>query len=113
MRLELLEKQLYKIFSSDEMCFSEILMNYNIQLTIAHDLSNKVLGFVYYSRAGKYHLIINGNAGYIAQRKVFIHEIKHIIIDMPKIGYIIGLDMMHTPLEIEADKIAESIILYG
>lgn len=113
MEMELLDKQLYKILNNKELSPHDILNNYNIKLTITHGLSSLVYGFVYLSRLGSYHLIINGNMNYMAQKRTFIHEIKHIISDMPQIGYIIGIDMKHTPLEIEADKIAESIVLYG
>lgn len=112
MNLELLEKQLYKLLNDDNLSFYETLRIYNIQLTITYNLSCTVLGFVYYSRLGNYHLIINGNTNCIIQRKVFIHEIKHIIADMPRVGYIIGLDMKRTALEMEADKVAETIISY-
>ena len=113
MDFKLLEKQLYKLMNNNDFSLHETLRSYDIQLSIVYDLSCTVLGFVYCSRLANYHLIINGNVDYITQRKVFIHEIKHIVYDMPKIGYIIGLDMEHTPLEVEADRIAEMIVSYG
>ncbi len=113
MDLELLEKQLLKFVNNNNLSLHETLRGYDIQLTVTCDLSCAVLGFVYYSRLGNYHLIINGNVNYITQRKVFIHEIKHIVNDMPKVGYIIGLDMEHTSLELEADRLAKAIISYG
>lgn len=113
MEMELLDKQLYKLLSNKELSPHDILNNYNIKLTIVHELSSLIYGFVYLSRLGSYHLIINGNINYMAQKRTFIHEIKHIISDMPQIGYIIGIDMQRTKLEAETDKIAESIALYG
>jgi hypothetical protein len=110
MNLELLEKQLYKLVNNNDLSLYETLRSYDIQLTITCNLSCTVLGFVYYSRLGNYHLIINGD--YITQRKTFVHEIKHIVNDMPKVGYIIGLDMERTTFEMEADRIAETIISY-
>lgn len=115
MSLELLEKQLLKLLKDNDftdITLDEILKSYNIRLTVAYDLSCKVLGFVYYSRRGNYHLVINGNVNSIMQRKTFIHEIKHIINDMPKAGFIIGLDMKYALLELEADKVAEAIAKY-
>ena len=86
MDLELLEKQLLKFVNNNNLSLHETLRGYDIQLTVTCDLSCAKLGFVYYSRLGNYHLIINGNVNYIIQRKVFIHEIKHIVNDMPKVG---------------------------
>lgn len=113
--MELLGKQLLKLLKNNDftdVMLDEILRSYNIKLTVTYNLSCKVLGFVYYSRRGNYHLIINGNANSITQRKTFIHEIKHIIKDMPKTGYIIGLDMRHMSFELEADKVAEAVVKY-
>lgn len=36
-----------------------------------------------------------------------MREIKHIVDDMPGMGYIIGLDMQHTYMEQDADDAAE------
>ncbi len=46
-----------------------------------------------------YHIILNGNMNYEAQCSTFTHEIKHIITDMPTIGYIIGIDMQYEYFE--------------
>lgn len=113
MSLELLEKQINKLKKDNDSSLYETLLNYNIHLTVVNALNYEAYGFVYYSRLGCYHLIINGKLDLITQRKTLIHEIKHIITDIPKIGYMVGIDMIHTPLEIEADKIAESMSLYG
>ena len=42
-----------------------------------------------------YLLALNGNINYETQCRVFLHEIKHIITDMPTIGYVIGIDIHH------------------
>lgn len=111
--LRLLEKQLCALINQDDFSLYDALKTYNIEFSMTYDLSYSVLGFVYYSRLGNYHLIINGNLSLATQQKTFIHEIKHIINDMPTAGFIIGLDMMYTPLEIEADEIAETVLSYG
>ena len=85
---------------------------YNIRTSIACNLPASVLGFVYVSRRGNYHLILNGNVNYETQCKTFVHEIKHITYDLPKAGYIIGLDMQHAHLESEADKVAEAMYFF-
>lgn len=112
MDLKLLEKQIIRFLKKDELPLLEILLTYGIHLSITYQLSSRALGFVYTSRKGNYHLIVNGNINIHTQKKVFLHEITHIINDLPKIGYIIGFDMTHTPLEEQADKIAESILNY-
>ena len=58
-------------------------------------------GFVYRSNLKGYLLALNGNINYETQCRVFLHEISHIVNDIPKIGYIIGLDMQHEKFEIE------------
>lgn len=113
MNLKLLEKQIYKLIECKDHSLYDALLNYNICLTVVNDLDYSVFGFVYYSRSDCYHLIINGKLDLETQRRTLLHEIKHIITDIPKIGYIVGINMIRTPLELEADKIAESISLYG
>jgi len=49
-------------------------------------------------------LALNGNINYETQCRVFLHEIKHIVNDLPNTGYIIGLDMQHEHFEIVADN---------
>ena len=66
---------------------------------IALNLSSSIYGFVYVSKKGNYHTILNGNINYETQRSVFLHEIKHIIYDIPTIGYIIGFDMQYEKFE--------------
>jgi len=72
---------------------------FDIKISIAFNLSQSVYGFVYKSNLKGYLLVLNGNINYDAQCKVFLHEIKHIINDMPNMGYIIGLDMQQKSFE--------------
>lgn len=74
--------------------------SFDIQTRIALNLPSSIYGFVYVSKKGNYHIVLNGNVNYKTQCSVFLHELKHIIYDMPTIGYIIGLDMQHKEFEL-------------
>ena len=111
--MDIEDNRLLKSLMDKTISFHDVMSAYDIRTFIAFNLSGKVLGFVYVSRRGYYHLILNGNVNYEMQCKTFIHEIKHITYDMPKTGYIIGLDMQYSEIEKEADMMAESIVKYG
>lgn len=110
LKFEILDKPLLKLLLDKTLSFNEVMNACNIRTSIAFDLESSILGFVYLSRRGRYHLILNGNVNYETQCKTFVHEIKHIAEDMPKIGYIIGLDSQYSFLESEADVLAEMVI---
>lgn len=103
--LRLLESPLVKALLSESIPFHEIMNTFDIKTSIAFNLCSNIYGFVYTSRKGKYHIILNGNLSYETQCRTFVHEIKHIISDMPNMGYIIGVDMQHEPFEVDADGI--------
>lgn len=113
MNLDILDKPLLKSLLNETIYFHNIMNAYSIRTSIACNLPAGILGLVYASRKGNYHLVLNGNANHETQCKTFIHEIKHIAYDLPKIGYVIGLDMQHTYLENEADRVAEDTIRYS
>lgn len=110
--MDILDKSLLKSLIDGNISFYEVMNAYNIRTSIAFNLESSVLGFVYFSRRGNYHLILNGNVNYETQCKTFVHEIKHITEDMPRMGYMIGLNMQYTYFESEADEVAEQIIRY-
>lgn len=103
MNIHLLDKQLLHSLNDETISFHDVMNTYNIKTTIAN-LPAEVQGFVYLSKKNNYHLVLNGNLCAEAQYKVFCHEIKHILVDMPSMGYIVGLDMQHEDLECSADK---------
>ncbi|WP_026486834.1 hypothetical protein [Caldanaerobius polysaccharolyticus] len=109
MAIEILDKPLMQALMNEDIPFHELMAAYDIRVSIAN-LDTDVYGFTYVSRFGNYHLILNGNIGYKTQCKVFIHELKHILNDIPKQSYYIGLDMQYEYIEMEADKVAEEII---
>lgn len=108
----MLDNRLFKSLMDETIPFHDVMNTYDIRTFIAFNLPGNILGFVYVSRRGHYHLILNGNVTYETQCKTFIHEIKHITYDMPKIGYIIGLDMQYAEIENEADMVAEDMVNY-
>lgn len=84
--------------------FFDILRSYDINLAVVNHLSSNILGMVYKTKRQNYVIVLNGNINYETQCKVFLHELYHIENHMPTMGYCIGLDMQHTPLELEAEK---------
>ncbi|WP_027339283.1 ImmA/IrrE family metallo-endopeptidase [Halonatronum saccharophilum] len=71
-------------------------------------LNPELWGFVYRSSNHNYYIIINKDLSHEIQQKVFIHEVKHIISDMPTKPYLIGLDMQHSGFEKKADLFAQN-----
>ena len=69
-------------------------------------LSPGLYGFVYFSRKGKYHIFISEELSPPGQQEVLLHEIYHILEDMPRIAYIFGLDMQHETIEQRAKNTA-------
>jgi hypothetical protein len=103
MILNFLDKPLLKALMNENIGFHEVMNAFDIRTRIALNLPSSIYGFVYVSKKGNYHIILNGNINYETQCKVFLHEIKHIIADMPTIGYIIGLDMQQKKFENETN----------
>jgi hypothetical protein len=100
MKLNFLDNPLHKALLNENMSFHEVMNTFDIRTKIALNLPSSIYGFVYVSKKGNYHIILNGNINYETQCSVFLHEIKHIIMDMPTIGYIIGFDMQHKEFEL-------------
>jgi hypothetical protein len=100
MILDFLDKPMLKALKNENISFHEVMNAFDIRTKISLNLPSSIYGFVYVSKKGNYHIVLNGNINYETQCSVFLHEIKHIIYDMPTIGYIIGLDMQHEEFEI-------------
>ncbi|WP_242847975.1 hypothetical protein [Inediibacterium massiliense] len=103
--MNILESAILKGLKSKEIPFHDVMNAFNIRTSIAFNLSTSIQGFVYVSKKSNYHIILNGNINYETQCRVFLHEIKHIIKDLPRMTYIIGLDMQNEKFEIEADNL--------
>lgn len=72
-------------------------------------LESEIYGFVYRSSGGNYYILINKNLTRELQNEVFLHEVEHIVYDMPEVGYIIGLDMQYSPMEKQTNKWAQLV----
>ena len=102
--LSFLESSLLKALLSGSISFHEVMNAFNIRTSISFNLCSNIYGFVYLSRKGNYHIVLNGNISYETQCSTFVHELKHITTDMPTKGYFIGVDMQREPFELEADR---------
>lgn len=69
-------------------------------------LPPETYGFVYYSRKNIYHIFVSEKLSLRARREVLLHEIHHIVEDMPKFTYAIGLDKQWGRLEQKACYVA-------
>jgi len=107
--MDILDKPLLKALLSEDIPFYEVMNAFDIKTTILFNIPAHILGFVYLSRRENYHLLLNGSVNYETQCKVFIHEIKHIADDMPRLAYMIGLDMQYTYMERSADSVANKL----
>jgi Zn-dependent peptidase ImmA (M78 family) len=107
-----METRLLKALLNGDISFHELMNAYGINVSIAFNLTSKIYGFVYLSKRDNYYLILNGNIDYKTQCKVFLHEIQHILNDMPKLNYFIGIDQQYTYFENEADRVAEDAVSY-
>jgi Zn-dependent peptidase ImmA (M78 family) len=68
-----------------------------------------VMAFVYHSSQGKYYITVNKSLSPESKEIVFFHELRHIIEDMPSLGYVVGLDMLRNPIEKRADLFFKEI----
>lgn len=68
-----------------------------------------IMGFVYYSEKGRYYIVINKNITCEYQKEVFLHEVKHIIKDLPDGLYVLDMDMQYSKLEKQADSFAKAV----
>lgn len=109
MPIDLLDKPLLKGLIKGDIPFHELMYAYGIRVIIAN-ISSKIYGFTYISSKNNIYIILNGNTSYETQRKTYIHELKHIINDVPTLSYYIGLNMQYEYIENEADMLTEKII---
>ncbi|MDX9816376.1 MAG: hypothetical protein RBT06_05500 [Smithellaceae bacterium] len=84
-----------------------MIMSGDIKIHVTNLVPPKVYGFVYYSGKGRYHIFISEELSPRGRQEVLLHEIYHIMVDMPKRTYIIGLDMQWEEFERKACCIAK------
>ena len=92
--------------------FHDAMRAFDIHTSL-YNLGEGLLGMVYYSRWGHYHIVVNSCLKPEQQEAVFFHELKHIIEDLPGAGYMIGLDMQYCVFEKEADEFKAEITIAG
>lgn len=97
--MELLRKALKQGLVAEDIPLYETMNAFGVTTHIACNLPGHILGFVYVSSNHNYHIVLNGNTSYETQRSVFLHELDHICQDLPKMPYIIGIDMMREKFE--------------
>ena len=85
--------------------FDEVMRTYDIH-TAEGDPGPEALAMVYRCRQGHYHIITSPNLSLEARKRVLFHELKHIIEDMPKLGYVTAMDKQYEILERQADMMA-------
>jgi Zn-dependent peptidase ImmA (M78 family) len=69
-----------------------------------------ITGFVYLSKKDRYHIFISDTLSPEAAREVFFHEMHHIIYDLPRMPYCIGLDMQREEFEKNANAFAKVLM---
>lgn len=65
-----------------------------------------VVGYVYRSRSGNYHIFIADTLSPERQAEILAHELHHIKHESALPTYIIGLDMQHEKFELSANAYA-------
>ncbi|MFZ5686994.1 MAG: hypothetical protein ACOY9Y_02200 [Bacillota bacterium] len=83
------------------------LLNSKMLLYHIIPLEGSIAGFVYRSRRGRYHIFISSALNHEAQRRVFYHEAWHVIADMPRMPFIVGLNMQGERFEAVAEQQAK------
>lgn len=86
----------------------EVMRAHDIFTSLA-SLEPDVAAFVYRSRKDRFYIIVNEHLSFEAQQEVYFHELCHIIEDMPKAGYVLGLNMQREKFEVQADRFAREI----
>jgi len=96
-----------------DMPSDEVLRTYGICVRLG-DLSGEVNGFLYVSRRGKRYIVVENSLSPSVQQDTLLHELKHVLKDLPKRPYVFGMDQQGRQEEREADWLAaECRAVYG
>lgn len=101
---------LYSLFEPD-INIDEVLATYNIRTRVLI-MDGAIHAFVWHSKKGRYYIVANECLSPCALRKVFFHEVKHILEDAPVMGYWLGIDQYRHPIEEKADLFYEIAAAY-
>lgn len=102
---ELTESELYRRLMADPDLVQEVLDLANIRTSVG-PLGQELMGMVYRSKSGVFHVVANQMLDYCEKEQVFLHELYHIICEAPRCHYLIRLD--YTREEYAADFVAEA-----
>ena len=72
--------------------FHEVMSSFNISTQVAFNLPAYIKGFVYVSCHNNFYIILNGRLNYEEQCITLVHELKHIVEDIPTTSYYIGIN---------------------
>lgn len=103
MSINLLDEPLVHALLDENISFHEVMSSFNISTQVAFNLASYIKGFVYVSYRGNYYIILNGRLNYEEQCRTFVHELKHIIEDVPTTSYYIGINCQEHEIEYDAD----------
>lgn len=99
MNINLLDESLVRALLDENIPFYEVMSSFNINTQVAFNLPAYIKGFVYVSRRGNYYIILNGKLNSEGQCKTLVHELKHIIEDVPTTSYYIGINCQYYEIE--------------
>ena len=105
------DDSLLRTLMDDTVNYHDILACHGIKVSFA-EFYDAIHALVYYSKRGYYHITINSLLTFPFQRRAFIHEIKHIIDDIPKCTYTVCFDEDTDDvyrMEVEADRFMEEV----
>lgn len=108
----ILDDSLIRALMDDYNNFYEVLNGYNIRIYFSN-IDDGLHAVVYYSSKGSYRILINDSLSFEYKQKAFLHEVKHIIDDMPKYTYAVCFDTNTNTvnrIEFAADNFANNFI---
>lgn len=103
MSINLLDEPLVRALLDENIPFHEVMSSFNISTQVAFNLASYIKGFVYVSRRENYYIILNGRLNYEEQCRALVHELKHIIEDVPTTSYFIGINCQDHEIEEDDD----------
>ena len=101
--------QVLRSLLNGNLCPVEAMRAFDI---LSHEvpLGGEVAAFVYRSRAGCFHIFVNCMLSSEVKQEVFFHELYHIIEDMPRFSYILGLDIQKEEMEEKANRFFREVM---
>ncbi len=104
---DLAEHPVIKAIMEGDADADEIIRSYDIYTSTA-DLEGSTAALVYNSGRRR-HIVLKRCLSPEYKRKVIFHELYHILADLPRVPYIIGLDTQPYGMEKEADMFFKEV----